>query len=106
MCTLIYIQLTLGAATRKVVEVQVNPEFGKAGALAVAEKYAPVVGRLPAFLLTDVDTIWIHRGNEGFGGGNRDHRIATFLISFVLNKLENTVGIQYCDYVPREQVKE
>ena len=65
-------QLTLGAATRKKVEVQVNPEFGKAGALAMAEKYSREVGRLPAFLLTDVDTIWIHRGNEGFGGGNRE----------------------------------
>ena len=64
--------MTLGAATQKVIEVQVNPEFGEAGALAVAEKYSRVVGRLPAFLLTDVDTIWIHRGNEGFGGGNRE----------------------------------
>ena len=71
-----------------------NPEFGEAGALAAAEQYSRAVGRLPAFLLTDVDTLWIHRGNEGFGGGNRDYRITTFLISFVLinlNKFENIV---------------
>ena len=65
--------MTFGAATGKVVEVQVNPEFGEAEALALAEKYSRAVGRLPAFLLTDVDTLWIHSGNEGFGGGNRDY---------------------------------
>ena len=64
--------MTIGAATQKVIEVQVNPEFGEAEALAVAEKYSGAVGRLPAFLLADVDTLWIHRGNEGFGGGHRD----------------------------------
>ena len=78
-----FIQLTLGVATQKVVEVQVNPEFGEADALAVAEKYSRAVGRLPAFLLTDVDTMWIHRGNEGFGGGNREHKIVSFFIILV-----------------------
>ena len=48
-----------------------NPEFGEADARAVAEKYARLVGKLPALLLRDVDTIWIHRGDEAFGGRNR-----------------------------------
>ena len=65
----------MGASTRKSIEVQVNPEYGEAEALSVAEKYSRAVGRLPAFLLADVDTIWIHRGVEGFGGGNRECRV-------------------------------
>ena len=80
-------QLILGASTRKAVEVQVNPEFGEAEALSVAEKYSRAVGRLPAFLLADVDTIWIHRGVEAFGGGNRECRITTILTTVIQNKI-------------------
>jgi len=55
------------------VEVQVNPEFGgAAAALAEAEKYAEVIGRLPTALRADVETVWIHRGTEPFGGGNNN----------------------------------
>jgi len=54
-------------------EVQVNPEFGNtAAAQAEAEKYAPVVGRLPTALRTDVQTVWIHMGTQPFGGGNNN----------------------------------
>ena len=54
-------------------EIQVNPEFGSSGAaLAEAEKYAPVIGQLPTQLRTDVQTVWIHEGVEGFGGGNNN----------------------------------
>jgi hypothetical protein len=56
-----------------VVEVQVNPEFGsQAAALVEAEKYAEVIGRIPTGLRTDLETVWIHRGDEPFGGGNNN----------------------------------
>ena len=52
-------------------EAQVNPEFGsQAAALEIAEFYAREVGRLPKVLRVDVDALWIHEGNEAFGGGN------------------------------------
>ena len=55
------------------VEIQVNPEFGSVeSAQAQAERFAPVIGRLPKCLLTDVQTVWIHMGNEPFGGGNNN----------------------------------
>ncbi|MGE3190981.1 MAG: hypothetical protein AB7N90_14970 [Vicinamibacterales bacterium] len=55
------------------VEVQVNPEFGTPeAALAQADKYARVIGRLPKALRTDVQTVWIHQGVQPFGGGNHN----------------------------------
>ena len=59
------------------IEVQVNPEFTRAEALAEADKYGAALGRLPAFLLAGVDSLWIHRGVESFGGGNRNILIHT-----------------------------
>ena len=54
-------------------EIQVNPEFGESAiALAEAEKYAQVIGRLPTALRKDVETVWIHKGTELFGGGNNN----------------------------------
>ncbi len=59
-------------------EVQVNPEFGSAAAAGVqARKYAAVIGRLPKGLRVDVDAVWIHRGTQPFGGGNRSLLIHT-----------------------------
>ena len=61
-----------------VVEIQVNPEFGsEAAALAEAEKYGPVIGQLPKALRVDVETVWIHKGVEPFGGGNNNLLIHT-----------------------------
>lgn len=55
------------------IEIQVNPEFGSAAtALAEAEKYGEAIGRLPTALRTGVETTWIHRGRELFGGGNNN----------------------------------
>lgn len=55
------------------IEVQVNPEFGSPqAALAEAQTYGPVIGRLPRSLRTDVQTVWIHQGTEPFGGGNNN----------------------------------
>lgn len=56
-----------------VIEFQVNPEFGSVeAARAEAERYAPVIGRLPTGLRRDVETSWIHKGVNPFGGGNRN----------------------------------
>ena len=54
-------------------EIQVNPEFGSASAaLAEAIKYGRVIGQLPTVLRTDVETVWIHKGNHPLGGGNNN----------------------------------
>jgi hypothetical protein len=54
-------------------EIQVNPEFGSTTAAeAQALLYAEVIGRLPTALRLDVETVWIHRGVEPFGGGNNN----------------------------------
>jgi len=52
------------------VEFEVNPEYGSAAAAQVpVDFYAPVVGRLPHVLRTDVQKVWIHMGDQAFGGG-------------------------------------
>ncbi|MCB0656896.1 MAG: T9SS type A sorting domain-containing protein [Saprospiraceae bacterium] len=59
---------------------QVNPEFGTLDlATLEAEKYAYLIGQLPTCLREDVDEIWIHQGNEPFGGGNNSILIHTGL---------------------------
>ena len=42
-----------------------------------AEKFADVIGRLPTELRKDVETVWIHKGDEDFGGGNNNLLIHT-----------------------------
>lgn len=60
------------------IEFQVNPEFGSVSAAqSVVETYAPVIGRLPYVLREDVETGWIHQGDEPFGGGNNNLLIHT-----------------------------
>ena len=60
------------------IEIQVNPEFGsKEVAENIAQKFAPVIGRLTTQLRRDVETVWIHRGMEPFGGGNNNLLIHT-----------------------------
>jgi hypothetical protein len=59
-------------------EVQVNPEFGSAdAALAEAVRFGPVIGRLPRALRAGVETVWVHRGTQPFGGGNQNLLIHT-----------------------------
>jgi hypothetical protein len=58
-------------------EIQVNPEFGSTAALAEAQKYAEVIGRLPTALRNDVQFVWIHKGVQPFGGGNNSLLIHT-----------------------------
>jgi hypothetical protein len=60
------------------IEIQVNPEFfDVAYARSEALKYAPVIGRLPRYLRVDVQTVWIHKGVNPFGGGNNNLLIHT-----------------------------
>jgi hypothetical protein len=60
------------------IEFQVNPEFGtQDNAREQALKYAGVIGRLPTSLRRDVETSWIHKGVNPFGGGNRNLLIHT-----------------------------
>ena len=60
------------------VEIQVNPEFGsEAAARTEALRFARPIGQLPVALREDVRTVWIHRGVQGFGGGNNNLLIHT-----------------------------
>lgn len=60
------------------IEIQVNPEFqNDATAEIEALKYAEVMGRLPKVVRMDVETSWIHKGTELFGGGNKNLLIHT-----------------------------
>jgi len=63
---------------KRVVEVQVNSEFSSVAASEVqVNKYMKALGRIPYMLLKDADTVWIHKGVEPFGGGNRNYLIHT-----------------------------
>jgi hypothetical protein len=60
------------------IEVQVNPEFETPeAALVVAQKYARVIGRLPGTARSLARTMWIHKGDYPFGGGNNNFLIHT-----------------------------
>ena len=60
------------------IEAQINPEFGsEAAALTEAETYGRYVGQLAAALRRDIDALWIHKGTQPFGGGNRSILIHT-----------------------------
>ncbi|WP_298237745.1 hypothetical protein [uncultured Algibacter sp.] len=60
------------------LEVQVNPKFStKELAEIEADKYAKVIGRLPKAIRNYAKTVWIHKGNEAFGGGNNNFLIHT-----------------------------
>ena len=56
----------------KIIEVQVNPEFSQNVARNYALQYAYEIGKLPIALRSDVETVWIHDGDELFGGGNKN----------------------------------
>ena len=59
------------------MEVQVNPEFSEKLAIKEASKYLKVIGKLPSCLRKNVKTVWIHKGNKPFGGGNENLLIHT-----------------------------
>ena len=59
-------------------EVQVNPEFTNSTLAGIdANKYAIAIGRLPTVLRSQVQTVWIHKGVQPFGGGNNNLLIHT-----------------------------
>lgn len=61
-----------------IIEIQVNPEFGSVAAAQIeADFYAPVIGKLPTALRSGVQTVWIHKGTNLFGGGNNNLLIHT-----------------------------
>lgn len=64
-----------GAATT--VEIQVNPEFDADAARGFAMLYGEAIGRLPGFYFEDLETVWIHDGEELAGGGNNNILIHT-----------------------------
>lgn len=59
------------------IEIQVNSEFKDNKASDYASQYAKVIGQLPAVLRKDIQTVWIHKGNKPFGGGNQNLLIHT-----------------------------
>lgn len=63
--------------TTVTVEIQVNPEFTQAEAETEARFYAAAIGRIPAFLFRELQTLWIHKGRYPFGGGNNNLLIHT-----------------------------
>ena len=58
-------------------EIQINPEFTLDDAKLEANKYAVLIGQLPAALRKDVQTMWIHKGEEAYGGGNNNLLVHT-----------------------------
>ena len=59
------------------IEIQINPEFTLEEAQIEAEKYAFFFFLLAFSLRKDVETMWIHKGVEGYGGGNNNILIHT-----------------------------
>ena len=54
------------------IDFIVNPEFtSQEVAGAQAKRFAQVVGQLPRGCRTQIDAVWLHKGDENFGGGNR-----------------------------------
>ena len=58
-------------------EIQINPEFSLDQATTEANKYAFLIGQLSKELRKDVETVWVHKGVEGYGGGNNNILIHT-----------------------------
>ena len=56
----------------KSIDFIVDPEFPSQEAAGMqASRYAQVVGQLPRGCRTQIDAVWLHKGDENFGGGNR-----------------------------------
>ena len=62
----------------RTAEIQVNREFASVEAAAKeANYYGHAIGQLPTLLRSDLETVWIHQGVQGFGGGNNNLLIHT-----------------------------
>ena len=60
-----------------IIEFQINSEFDQVEAEQKTTFYATAIGRIPAELKSMVRTVWMHRGDEAFGGGNDNILIHT-----------------------------
>ena len=72
-------------------EIQINPEFTLEEAITEANKYAFLVGQLPTALRIDVETMWIHKGVEAYGGGNRNILVHTGMTQSYENNLTGNI---------------
>lgn len=66
-------------------EIQINPEFDQEAAATEARKYAFLIGQLPTALRRHVETMWIHKGEEAYGGGNNNILVHTGMTTFYEN---------------------
>ena len=66
-------------------EIQVNPEFTLEEANVEANKYAFLIGQLSTALRKDVETMWIHKGIEAYGGGNYNILVHTGMTEYYEN---------------------
>ena len=66
-------------------EIQINPEFTLDEATVEANKYAFLIGQLPTALRKDVQTMWIHKGEEAYGGGNYNLLVHTGMTEYYEN---------------------
>ncbi|MBV6397037.1 MAG: hypothetical protein HFACDABA_02641 [Anaerolineales bacterium] len=70
------------------IEAQVNPEFGSVSAASVeAQTYGWLIGQLPAVLRKNIKMLWIHKGDEDFGGA----------VNAIL--IHTDRGVNYADYI-------
>ena len=60
-----------------VTEIQINSEFSVDQSLLEAEKYSFLIGQLSKGLRKHVETMWIHKGIEAYGGGNNNILVHT-----------------------------
>ena len=58
-------------------EIQINTEFTFENASQEADKYGFLIGQLSTALRKDVETMWIHKGEEAYGGGNNNILVHT-----------------------------
>lgn len=78
------------------VEVQVNPEFDLTEATRKAAFYGHAIGQLPLALRVDLETVWIHKGDQAFGGGNNNILIHTDAPEYHGEWLEETLFHEAC----------
>ena len=65
-----------------VTEIQINSEFSVDQSLLEAEKYGFLIGQMSKDLRKHVETMWIHKGLEGYGGGNYNILVHTGMSEF------------------------
>ena len=65
-----------------VTEIQINSEFSVDQSLLEAEKYGFLIGQMSKDLRKHIETMWIHKGLEGYGGGNYNILVHTGMSEF------------------------